>query len=55
MPLPGMAAHYNSGSQPGIATPVAVVCLISRIAKASDKNIHNYTFLLFVYGTIFFV
>jgi len=34
--------------------PVQVVCLFCRVPRASDKNIHNFLYILyFVYGTTF--
>jgi len=38
----------------GVATPEGFVCLFSRAARASHKNIHNYFYILyFLYGTTF--
>ena len=44
----------SSGFRPGVAVPLGVVCLFSRLTRASNKNIHNYFYILFfLYGTTF--
>jgi len=37
-----------------VSSPVGVVCFFPRVARASDKNIHNFFYIFyFVYGTTF--
>ena len=42
MPPGNIPYVYNSGFRHGGGDPVGVVCLFSEVARASDKNIHNY-------------
>jgi len=47
MDIENVGSIKNSGFQPG------VVCLFSRVMRASDKNIHIYFSILYSYGTTF--
>jgi len=47
---------YSRGFQPGVATAMEVVCLLSGAARVSAKNIHNHFYIIyFVYEPLFVV
>jgi len=35
----------NQWFQPGVATAVGVTCRFSEVARASDKNLHNFFYI----------